>query len=256
MWEMQLLMRVTPNQLDEHELVVVGVYEERVLLGSEVEDLKAIKGLRYGCCVVDVATFDWWRAAAVTSWVVESPTHSKQGGGGGENHTSLVKIWETVVTHISRKNLWSLKRRMNPKTRHSNLSPLPDPVLLELFKGSLLAVMISPHREVAHYLRAVDEYLQGFLVRSEEMIPEGYYWKSVPDHHKYHYLHQWQDVVHKDLFRAAYDTKAWDRSKHAFLNWNTKMQGPRTRVTEHGEGLVSFVATNDRLASVFIVKYD
>ncbi|KAK9169033.1 hypothetical protein Syun_001173 [Stephania yunnanensis] len=48
MWEMRLLMQVTPNQLDEHELVVVGVHEERVLLGSEVVDLKAIKVLRSG----------------------------------------------------------------------------------------------------------------------------------------------------------------------------------------------------------------
>ncbi|KAK9132969.1 hypothetical protein Scep_012497 [Stephania cephalantha] len=45
---------VTPNQLDEHELVVVGVHEERVLLGSEVEDLKAIKGLRSGCWEVEM----------------------------------------------------------------------------------------------------------------------------------------------------------------------------------------------------------
>ncbi|KAK9169311.1 hypothetical protein Syun_001451 [Stephania yunnanensis] len=54
MWEMWLLMQVTPNQLDEHELVVVGVHEERVLLGSEVEDLKAIKRLRSGCWEVEM----------------------------------------------------------------------------------------------------------------------------------------------------------------------------------------------------------
>ncbi|KAK9088165.1 hypothetical protein Scep_027247 [Stephania cephalantha] len=54
MWEMRLLMQVTPNQLDEHELVVVGVHEEMVLLGSEVEDLKAIKELRSGCWEVEM----------------------------------------------------------------------------------------------------------------------------------------------------------------------------------------------------------
>ncbi|KAK9135037.1 hypothetical protein Syun_014367 [Stephania yunnanensis] len=54
MWEMMLLMQVTPNQLDEHDLVVVGVHEEGVLLGSEVEDLKAIKGLRSGCWEVEM----------------------------------------------------------------------------------------------------------------------------------------------------------------------------------------------------------
>ncbi|KAK9089938.1 hypothetical protein Scep_029020 [Stephania cephalantha] len=49
-----IINKVTPNQLDEHELVVVGVHEERVLLGSEVEDLKAIKGLRSGCWEVEM----------------------------------------------------------------------------------------------------------------------------------------------------------------------------------------------------------
>ncbi|KAK9118817.1 hypothetical protein Scep_016910 [Stephania cephalantha] len=49
------------------------------------------------------------------------------------------------------------------------------------------------------------------------MIPEGYCWKSIPNHHKDHYWRQWKvyfrwdDAIPEDLIRAAYDTHAGTR---------------------------------------------
>ncbi|KAK9115949.1 hypothetical protein Sjap_014896 [Stephania japonica] len=53
MWETRLFMQLTPYQL-EHGLVVFRVHVERLLLGSELEDLKAIRGFRSGCWEVEM----------------------------------------------------------------------------------------------------------------------------------------------------------------------------------------------------------
>ncbi|KAK9160390.1 hypothetical protein Syun_006731 [Stephania yunnanensis] len=103
------------------------------------------------------------------------------------------------------------------------------------------------------------------------MIPEGYCWKSVLNHHKDHYWHQWKvyfrcdDAIHDDLIRAARRTRRqaqgmekileyWEsedflaRSRQASTNRNTEVEGPRTGPSKHGGGSVSFVTTNERLA--------
>ncbi|KAK9169524.1 hypothetical protein Syun_001664 [Stephania yunnanensis] len=41
------------------------------------------------------------------------------------------------------------------------------------------------------------------------------------------------------------------RSRYASLNRNIEVEGPLTRVSKHGGGLVSFVTTNERLTFTF-----
>ncbi|KAK9123585.1 hypothetical protein Sjap_013187 [Stephania japonica] len=73
------------------------------------------------------------------------------------------------------------------------------------------------------------------------MIPGGYCWKLV------HF--RWDSTIH-DLVHAAYDTKSEDflaKSKQAFENRNTEMEGPGTGVSKHSSGSVFFVTANERL---------
>ncbi|KAK9142705.1 hypothetical protein Syun_012105 [Stephania yunnanensis] len=57
------------------------------------------------------------------------------------------------------------------------------------------------------------------------MIPEGYCWKSVPNHHKDHYWRQWQELTRAKLDRLVDDEAVY---------YNVTGEYPRGRVYDLG----------------------